>query len=418
MQTIVATLTHEQQSLVGAIVLCSMPAPGARLAGVMGIHFHCHTAREQRLVGKVAVQFGKGPLGGVPVRSALLLRDFLAMPAFGAFTDMGQVFQADDAVWVALHNAPTDRVVGRSFQPSLPSTDYSQSPGGGTGAFVLQPLSQSAVMVRFGPALFARIEGGAVIQLCGDRQVAASHIDAHHVLVRFGRGLCHFKFQGHEQVELLPGLVIPQFGNPDVRALLHESDVLAVTRVRDNRAPREGEDAHLLIWFQAVVPVVVVGQRRGDILGWLIESLVAFLGDARLTRGSVLLHLGPERLVGGSHLTGNITGHLCRQVIDGTHVCIRLLLQPFLFALLAMGKCVAAHRVQGVAVGQLGLAQGLELVMARLQFQLDSDHLLHRTSVPYFTEKIKWGICEQFHSPQSQLRKCNFSLGVNAGTPG
>src|SRR6266702_6344814 len=74
--------------------------------------------------------------------------------------------------------------------------------------------------------------------------------------------------------------------------------------------------------------------------------------------------LGPGRLVGGSHLTGNITGHLCRQVIDGTHVCIRLLLQPFLFALLAMGKCVAAHRVQGVAVGQLGLAQGLELVMA------------------------------------------------------
>ena len=97
------TLTLEEQSLVGAIVLTGMPAPGTRLAGVVGIHFHRHTACKHGLVGKVAVQFGKGPLRGVPIRSSLLLRGFLSMPAFGAFTDMGQVFQADDAVWVLVH---------------------------------------------------------------------------------------------------------------------------------------------------------------------------------------------------------------------------------------------------------------------------------------------------------------------------
>ncbi len=57
-----ATLTHEQQSLVGAIVRTGMSALGTRLAGVVGIHFYNHTADTDCLVGKVAVQFGKGPL--------------------------------------------------------------------------------------------------------------------------------------------------------------------------------------------------------------------------------------------------------------------------------------------------------------------------------------------------------------------
>jgi len=159
-----ATLTHEQQSLVGAIVLTGMPAPGTRLAGGVGIHFHRHTACQHCLVGKVAVQFGKGPLRGVPVRSALLLRGFLAMPAFGVLTDVSQVFQSNEAVWVLVHHAPTEEVVGRSFQPSLPSTDHYQSPGRRTGAFVLQPLAQSCIVIRFGSGLFSGIEGGAIPQ--------------------------------------------------------------------------------------------------------------------------------------------------------------------------------------------------------------------------------------------------------------
>ena len=178
MQAILATLTDEEQALLPAIALTGMPAPGTRLAAVVGIHFHCHTAYLQRLVGEVAMQFSKGPLRGLPVHSALLLRGVLAMLALGTLTDMGQVFQANDTVGVLVHNAPTDLVVDSLFQPSLPSTNDDQSPGSRTGAFVLQPLAQAGIVICFGSGLFAGIEGCAIIQLGGDRQVALSDIDA------------------------------------------------------------------------------------------------------------------------------------------------------------------------------------------------------------------------------------------------
>src|SRR2546426_9975133 len=104
MEGIVATLTDKEQTLVGAIGISGMPAHGARLAGVVGIHFHRHTACTHRLVGNVAMQFGKGPFGGMSVRSSLLPRGLLPMLTLGALTDVRQVFQADDAVWVLVHN--------------------------------------------------------------------------------------------------------------------------------------------------------------------------------------------------------------------------------------------------------------------------------------------------------------------------
>jgi hypothetical protein len=68
-----------------------------------------------------------------------------------------------------------------------------------------------------------------------------------------------------------------------------------------------------------------------------------------------------------------------------------------LVALLAMCKRVAAHIVEGIAVGQLRLAQDPELGRRRMQFQLGGQHLLHRPKVACFTESVKCGICEQFH---------------------
>src|ERR1700694_5285223 len=154
------------------------------------------------------------------VRSSLRASGFLPMLALGALTYVSQVFQADDAVWVLVHNASTDRVVGSLFQPSLPSANDDKSSGSGTGAFVLQPLSQSCIVVRFGPGLFAGIEGCPITKSCCDRQVAASHIDTDNMLVGFGRRLCHIKLKSDEQVELLPGLVIPQFRRPDMSTML------------------------------------------------------------------------------------------------------------------------------------------------------------------------------------------------------
>ncbi len=402
-----ATLTDEEQARLRAIVKTGMSAHGTRLAGVVGIHFHRHTAREHRFAGKVAMQFGKGPLGGMSVRSALLLRGVLPVRALGALTYVRQVFQADDAVWVLVHNGSTNLMVAILFQPSLSSAQHDESSCGGTSAFLLQPLAQSCIVVRFGPALFAGIEGGAIIQLRGDRQVALTYIDTYHVLMGFGCGRWHLQLKGDKQVELFPGLVIPQFCCPDMRTMLHESKMLLIARVADNDSPIEGEDAHLLIWFQAEIAVVVVGERRGGIFGWLIEALIAFLGDASLACRVVLLYFGPERLVGGSHLARNVTSHLCRQMIHSTHFCIRLVLQPLLIALLATGKRVAAHIVQGVAVGQLRCAQCRKLCRIGMQFELSRDELFHRTSVQYFTKHVESTTCEQTQL-KPQLRNAAF----------
>ena len=330
------------------------------------------------------------------------------MLALGTLTNVGQVLQTDDTVWVAFHNAPTDRVVGSLFQPSLPSTHDDQSSGSGTGAFALQPLSQAAVMVSFGPGLFAGIEGGAIVQLRCDRQVALSHIHADHMLVGFGHRVRSLQFKRDEQVKLLAWLVIPQLCCPEMRPLLHQRKVLTVARIGHEHAPRERQDTHLLLRLQAIVAVVVVVERRGGVRWWLIESLVAFGGDTRLASFGIPPDLGPQGFVGSPDLTRNITGHLGRQMIRGAYFCIRLVLQPLLVALLAMRKRVATHIVQGVAVGQLRSSQGLELLTARLQFQFGGDQLLHRTSVQYFTENVYFGICEQSHPTQAIAKDAPF----------
>jgi hypothetical protein len=57
------------------------------------------------------MQLGEGPLGSMVVCPPLLLAGFLAMLALGSVTDVCQVIQSDDAVWVRVHNAMTDTVV-------------------------------------------------------------------------------------------------------------------------------------------------------------------------------------------------------------------------------------------------------------------------------------------------------------------
>src|SRR6266851_1087139 len=280
MEGTVATLTHKREPLVRTIVLTGISAPGACLAGVVGIHFHRHTPREECFVGKVAMQFGKGPPGGGSIRSPLLLRGLLAMLAPGAFTVVSQIFHANAAVWVLVYHAPTDLVVGRSFQPSLPYTYDDKSSGSGTGAFVLQPLSQACIVVCFGSALFAGIEGGASVQLRGNRQVTLSDIHPDHVLVRFGGRVCDLNLKGHEQVKLLAWPVIPQFGCPNVGIVLHESKMLPISCIGHDHTPGERQDTDLGIFLQAIIPMIVIGQRRSNILRRMVQSLIAFLGDA------------------------------------------------------------------------------------------------------------------------------------------
>src|SRR5438309_6836851 len=128
--------------------------------------------------------------------------------------------------------------------------------------------------------------------------------------VCLGRRVSHLHLKGDQQVEPLAGLVIPEFGRTDGRAVLDEGRMLAIACIGDDRPARKRQDTHPAIALEAVVMPQLVLKRRGDVARSLIQSLVTFLGQTRLTHGSILLDFGPQALVGGSYLPGDRAGHL------------------------------------------------------------------------------------------------------------
>ena len=190
MQDIVTTLTHEEQALVGSVLRTGKATTRARLAGVVRIDFHGHARSPQGFVGDIAMQLGEGPLGSMVVCPSLLLAGLLAMLALGVLTDVCQVFQSDDAVWVRVHNAMTDLVVAILLQPSLSSTYDDQSSCGGTSAFLLQPFSQSRIVIGFGTRSLAGIEMTVVLSIGTHSQVTLSHVNTNHVGMIVWSGFC------------------------------------------------------------------------------------------------------------------------------------------------------------------------------------------------------------------------------------
>ncbi len=173
-----ATLTHEQETLLGPISLARVPAFGARLAGVVSVHLHRHTARQERLISQHAVQLGKRPLGGVPVGCALLPRRLFGPLPSGTISNVGQLFQTEEARGMVVHDTPTEQMVAVSFQPSLPPAYHDESSCSGTGAFLLQPFPESRVMVSFGAYGFAGMERGAVLKGSCHRQIPLPYVHA------------------------------------------------------------------------------------------------------------------------------------------------------------------------------------------------------------------------------------------------
>ena len=184
------TLTHEEQALVRPVLRAGKTATRASLAGVVRIDFHGHALCQQGFVGDIDMQLGEGPLGSMVVCPSLLLTGLLAMLALGALADVCQVFQSDDAVWVRVHNAMTDLVVAILFQPSLSSTDDDQSSCGGTSAFLLQPFSQSRIVIGFGTCSLAGKELTVVLGIGTHRQVPLSDVNTNHVGMIVWSGLC------------------------------------------------------------------------------------------------------------------------------------------------------------------------------------------------------------------------------------
>src|SRR5260370_8781165 len=162
---------------------------------------------------------------------SLLLARLLAMLAFGAFSDICQVLQSDETVGVLIHDAMTDHVVDSLFQSSLSSANHDQASCGRTSAFLLQPFSQSGIMVSFGPDLFARIECRLIPGGSGDGKIALLNINTNHGFVSLRGWLCSLYLNGNQQLEFLVGLVIPHPGCSHMSIMLVDSNVLLVTPI-------------------------------------------------------------------------------------------------------------------------------------------------------------------------------------------
>src|SRR5216683_4294749 len=122
-------------------------------------------------------------------------------------------------------------MIGVGFQPSLSSAYRHKATGSRTSAFLLQTLPQSRIMVGFGNDLLPRVEGTISPTRTGDSQIAHSHINPYYAGMGFGSGVCYFHLKRNQQIELLLGLIVPEFRGPGRSTLLNESDMLAVSRV-------------------------------------------------------------------------------------------------------------------------------------------------------------------------------------------
>src|SRR5258708_18591422 len=98
----------------------------------------------------------------------------------------------------------------RLFQPSLSSANHDQASYGRTSAFLLQPFSQSGIMVSFGPDLFARIECRLIPGGSGDGKIALPNINTNHVFVSLKSSLCSLYIKENQQYALFVVLVIAE----------------------------------------------------------------------------------------------------------------------------------------------------------------------------------------------------------------
>src|SRR6266704_4389210 len=177
MEAVMTMLADKQESFVGAVRSAGMPAHGTCLARIMGVYLDCHRPVQEGFVGNHAMQFSKGPFGVDSIGTPLLLARLLAALAFGPFSNVCQLFQPNQTVRMAGHDALGDDMIGVLLQPSLSSANHDQPPCGRTSAFLLKTLSQSRIMIGFGNNVLPRVEGPISHGGSGHGQVADADID-------------------------------------------------------------------------------------------------------------------------------------------------------------------------------------------------------------------------------------------------
>ena len=176
MERIPTMLTAKQQPMIGAVLTAGVSTDGTGLRRIVGIHLDRHTISLQGFVGNHGVQLAKGPLGEGGVGSPLLLAGAFARASCRSVSNVGQVFQSDQATRMLRDDARGNDMIGVGFQPSLSSADGYQPSCRGTSAFALQALSQSCVMIGLLSDTFATVEGGRSLRRGRDGKIAHADI--------------------------------------------------------------------------------------------------------------------------------------------------------------------------------------------------------------------------------------------------
>src|SRR6266571_9089278 len=184
MEGILTVLTDKQQAVMRSIPFVGVPTDGAGLTRIVGIHFDRHTLLQEGFISDHALQLGKGPLRMNGIGLSLLLARLLATTAFGPLSDICQVFQANQRMRIGADNLFTHDMIGVLLQPSLPSTNHHQTAGSGAGAFSLQTLSQTCVMIGLGDKRLAGMKRLLAPGGSGYCKIADTHIDPNHTGMR------------------------------------------------------------------------------------------------------------------------------------------------------------------------------------------------------------------------------------------
>src|SRR5436305_11951689 len=91
-------------------------------------------------------------------------------------------------------------------------------------------------------------------------------------------------------------------------------------------------------------------------------------------------------------------------MIDRSYLIVACSLQGLLIAHLAVLIGIARNRIQGITIGQLCLPECLKLFGTRMQFELGSKHLFHKTSMPSSHRFVKRLDCVKYAGGNSSPR--------------